>query len=239
MIKSLFATKLGDNDTKDKDELGVLRREHDVLLGERMYQYVRNFSGGSLTKGDLVGWEALSESAITAAANTDLKKIKRNAGTWVEGELVGFYVRVLDNNSAAGTAPEGDVRRIVANSADTLTVDTDFTAAVTTSDTFEIHRPHHIIAAADGMVAAEVAGVLMATLADKEFGWVQRRGLHPAVPIVAEATALAAGAAVKVAAKIAVVAADAADNGEIIGYNVFAVTADTDLRTALIRLALP
>lgn len=238
MRKSFFATALTAVHLTDQDELGALRYEHDPVLGDREYQYVRNKSAGTLAVNSLVGWEALSEATITAAANADLSKIIRSAGTWVAGELVGFYVRVLDDAGAAGAAPEGQVRRVTANDATTLTVDAPFTAAVTTTDTFQLHRPHYVIASADGMVASEVAGVLMATLLDGQYGWVQRRGVHPTALVVAAGTALAAGAAVKAGVGNLIVAADAADNGEIVGHNIFAVTTDTVLRTAPVRLAL-
>jgi hypothetical protein len=79
----------------------------------------------------------------------------------------------------------------------------------------------------------------MATLADGSYGWVQRNGFHLTALVVAAGTAVAAGAALKPGAGLLVAAADNADNGEVVGASVFAVTSDTVLRTAPVLLSLP
>lgn len=234
----MFATQVTEKSTINLEGLGSVRVEVDALLGERVYKWVRNKSGGTLAIDSVAGWELRSEAAITAGANTDPKKIVRSAGTWVNGELNGFYVRVLDDAGAAGAAPEGESGRVLSNDTTTITLVDALTAPVTTSDTFEILRPWHIIASADAMVAQEVAGVLMVALLDGDYGWVQCRGFHPSVNCVAAGTTLAAAAAVKAAAGIVVVAADNADNGEIIGANVLQVTTDTVRRKAFVWLGL-
>jgi hypothetical protein len=237
-VKSVWGTALTDVNTKDLEGLGQIRLETDPILGERWYRWMKNASGGSLAADSVAGFESISESAITAAANTALNQIIRGSGTWTQGAVVGYYVRVLDDAGGAGAAPEGEFARIIGNTTTVLTLDRNLTAAVTTSDTFEIHRPFHLVASADAMVSQEVAGVLMATIANGEYGWVQFRGLHTNVNCVAAGTALAAGAAVKAGAGLVVVAADNADNGEIIGANVLAISSDTVRRKAFINLNL-
>jgi hypothetical protein len=233
--KGLFATALADTATTDVEGLGASRVEFDPILGVRRFRWVRNASGGSLAVNSLVGWEPQDTTARTASANTDVTLII-HAGSST-ADMVGYYVRVLDDAGGAGAAPEGEVRKIIASTATQLTVSPGFSAAVTTSDTFEIFRPWHIIAAADAMVATEVAGVLMATVANGSYGWVQTHGINLNALVVAAGTTLAAGAALKAGAGILVAAADAADNGEVVGHNVLQVTTDTVLRTALVILS--
>jgi len=235
-MKSVWATALTDTATEDKEGLFQTRVEVSPIYGERWFRWMKNGSGGSLAVNSLAGHEFISESAITAGANTALNQIVRGSGTWTSGSLGGYFVRVLDDAGAAGAAPEGEWARITSNTTTVLTLDRDLTAAVTTSDTFQIFRPGHIIASADGMVASEVAGVLMATIANGSYGWVQYRGFHPSALVVAAGTTLAAAAAVKAGTGLLVVAADNADNGEVVGVNLHAVTTDTVLRTAFVLL---
>jgi hypothetical protein len=236
-LKTVFATTLTEVGSNDVEGIGQVRVEADPILGVRKFRWVRNKSGGSLAVNSVAGWEA-GMAALVADTNTDTLKVVDSAMGATAGEFVGYWVRVLDDVGGAGAAPEGEVRKIVANGATELTVDTAFTAAVTAGDTVQVYRPWHIVAAADAMVAAEVAGVLMATLADNKWGWVQFAGINLNTLVVAVGTTLVAGAALKVAAGILVVAGDAADNGEVVAANVFAVTTDTVLRTAVVKWAL-
>jgi hypothetical protein len=237
MRKQVFGTALSDSTTTDVEGIGQTRIESDPVLGDRHYRWVRNGSGGSLAVNSLAGIE-LGLAAVTAGANTDATKIVRGSSVWVANAYNGYWVRVLDDAGAAGAAPEGEVAKIANNSTTILTLTAALSAAVTTTDTFQIFRPWHIIAAADAMVASEVAGVLMGTIADGSYGWVQFRGFNLNALVVAAGTTLAAGAGLKAGVGVLIAAADNADNGEVVGTSIFAVTTDTVLRTAPVYLSL-
>ena len=234
--KSVWGTALADVSTTDIEGLGQCREESAPFYGERIFRWCKNMSGGSLAVGSLVAFEQLSEAAVTAAVNTDATKVVRATGTFTPAAITGCFLRVLDDAGAAGAAPEGEVGRIAAATTTTVTLASALTAAVTTGDTFTIHRPFHMIASADGMVKTEVLGVLMATVPNGSYGWVQCKGLNLAANVAAAGTAVTAGTALKAGAGILVAGADNADNGEVIGSVPVAVTTDTVLRTAPVYL---
>jgi len=234
--KSVWGTALTDTNTQDIEGLGQGREESSPFFGERVFKWCKNRSGGSLAVGSLVAFEQISEAAITAAANTDATKVVRSTGTWTPADITGCFLRVLDDAGAAGAAPEGEVGRIQSATTTQVTLAAALTAAVTTGDTFTIHRPYHMIAAADGMVKSEVIGVLMATVANGSYGWVQSKGLCLSALMAAAGTAVTAGTALKPGAGILVAAADNADNGEVVGSIPVAVTTDTVARTAPVYL---
>jgi len=237
-MKSVFGTALNQAYATDIEGVGQVRIESDPVLGDRYYRWVRNGTAGTLAVNSVVGFEQNETAgAITLTANTDLSKLRSAAAFPSANAIVGSYARILDDAGAAGAAPEGEVRRVATwQSTSEITVDAPFTAAPTTGDTVHFIRPWHIVASADGMVKPEVAGVLMATLLTMEYGWVQFKGFHPGVLAVAAGTTLAAGAALKAGAGIVVVAADNADNGEVIGASYTQLTTDTVLRRAVVLL---
>lgn len=80
--------------------------------------------------------EACSTSvALEAAALSTASVINAGVGTFAAGRLVGSYVLVV---SSADPANDGEVRRIIANTATSITVDEPFPAAIAEDDTYQI-----------------------------------------------------------------------------------------------------
>src|SRR3990167_3727278 len=107
--KDVFGTALTDVTSTDVEGLGQLRVESDPVLGDRVFRWVANRSGGTLAADSIAGYESVSTgSAFTAGTNTDKSLI---VGTFTAGLFNGMYARVLDDAGAAGAAPEGEIQK--------------------------------------------------------------------------------------------------------------------------------
>lgn len=193
-------------------------------FGPRIFQYVRNQSGSVIAQGDVVR-KVADVTAVNITSGTTTSATKVAAFTADKHE--GMLLYVDDNDSAAGGAPEGEVSVIVSNTADVATVDSNrkFTVALAVNDDVRVVATYHAEDAVDNDPASRVLGCVVGEdgVTDKQYGWVQNHGIHPAV--LHTAVAVAAGGTVVAAAKA--VADAAADTVDLwIGTQVGTFTAD-------------
>lgn len=250
MRKNLFRTKLTDATTDQREEIGTMRVEVGGPYGERLFRYVHNGSGGSLTVDSLVSWEGQLGSVANTGTGTTYAT--RASGSFITDKVVGgTIVTVIDDAGAAGAAPEGEYSIVTKVAALRVDFSPALSAALANADTVNFLRPYRIIAAADGHHVGKVAGIPMATLADGTYGWVQVRGLYPSAIIVAAGTAqaalvpLTAGAGLLDVADL--VGADTttatfsltnilADLAGVVAYAIQPASSDTVRRKILVRL---
>ena len=213
-FKTLFRTALTNVDTAPKEELGVLRVEHDSKYGERTFRYVQNRSGGALNADSLVMFDGPPSADVTANGGST-GHATRAAGSFITDKYaVGDLVYVVDDGGAAGAAPEGEssfITKVVALRIDFSPV---LSAALANTDKVNCIKRFSIIAAAAKAVH-RAAGIPMANIADGSFGWVQNRGIYQSADVVAAGTALAEGDRLAAGAAILIPLATVANNASV------------------------
>ena len=164
--------------------------EDCYVYGPCFVAWVCNRSGGTLAQGALTKW--YTKTGITATGGST-STVVCAAATFTADEEVHNMVYCLDNNDAAGAAPEGENRYITKNTATTLTVQPNWSVAVANADTFEIVSRTQIVAAAAGDDKEQVAGLVLRPngISDNYWGWVLVSGIGPA--LVKAATAITKG----------------------------------------------
>lgn len=149
--------------------------EDIIVYGPAMYRFVWNLSGGDMAWGSLTKWYALTGITATGGATSYLT----DSSKFTAKEEVGNLIYILDDQGAAGAAPEGDARLIVKNTADIVYVQPDFSAAPVAGDTAEISSRVRVVASADGDVRGQLAGVVVSPdgIADGYGGWIGTQGV--------------------------------------------------------------
>jgi hypothetical protein len=162
-----------------------------LIYGPALVSLVCNRSGGTLSQGALTKWYTLGSITFTAGSVTT----GTHAGKFVANEEVGNFVYILDDAGAGGAAPEGECRLIIKNTANVLTVQPAFSAAIANGDTAQIFSRSMVIAGASGDTRAETAGIVVAPdgIADNYWGFVVRYGIVGA--LVKASTAITAARA--------------------------------------------
>lgn len=235
--KTIFRTALDAAQDTAVEELGVERVEIDNKYGQRHFRFVQNKSGGSLAVDVPVMYDGQHIGTDVTASAGSTTTVERSSGSFItDGVSVDDIINVQDDAGAAGAAPEGEYSFVTKVEATKLTFSPALTVAIAVDDTVNVLKKFSIKASADAAGRAEFAGVLMATLADGKFGWVQTKGIHPTTSIVAAGTALAEGAILKPGASLLLVISDTADVGEAVGVCLLAVASDQVLRKAVVML---
>lgn len=196
----LYTTQDGSNEggaVKELPKPGAIRNE-DSVRGAGQYKNVRchgpcefvwgvNRRGSAMTVG-LVA--AVSASlAITVDATGTVNTLE-DGSAFVADEEVGNILYILDDQGAAGAAPEGEWAVVVKNTADVLTFQPAMTAATISSDTALLVRANgHSTIGAIGATKFTTRGVVMApSLADNYWGWFCRKGFVEAAIVAAGTT---------------------------------------------------
>jgi hypothetical protein len=193
--------------------------------GIRIFQYNRNQSGSAQGQGELAKKVAdVTVANVTSGSTTGFVK----ASSLTADIHVGRILYVDDNDDSAGAAPEGESAPIVSNTAGAAVTDSDypFSAALAANDDVRSFTPGwHVTDAADGDLAKECAGVVVAAsgISDSYYGWYQNYGFNPAVKF--EAGAVTSNNPVVAAA--ASVGAHGSDTAELwVGFAKGTVAAD-------------
>lgn len=172
--------------------------------GTRIFTYCRNQTGSAVGRGELQKKVAdVAVTNITSGTTTSATKV----GGWTADIHVGRIFHIDDNDDSAGAAPEGESAPITANTADVVTVDSDyaFSVALAANDDTRSFTPGwHLTDAADGDLAKECVGAAVASagVSSTQYGWWQNYGYNPLVlhknntavttnnPVVADAAAV-------------------------------------------------
>jgi hypothetical protein len=175
-------------------------------FGFRIFKYCQNNNGAAVAVGELMSRPA--DVAITNIDSGTTTSVTEATG-FTANFGVGGLLYIDDNDDSAGAAPEGEVGVVIAVTANTVTIDADrpFTVAPAANDEARLVYTHHFEDSADGDLAKDVQGVVMATggVTNLYYGWLQCYGYHPAVihsaeAVVANASLEAGAAEVKVLA---------------------------------------
>jgi hypothetical protein len=215
-LKTIFATRLNDvSATQQEVPLGCLRIEPDdkepitgdpqnifaaipgFLYRERQFRYMKNGSGGTLSKDALVQFDFSTLADVTATTNTNPLLVLRASGSFItDGWKAGDMLMVIDDAGAAGAAPEGEIATVSNVAALTLTLAVALTAAVTLNDTVRCIRQGELRAstATLGNQRRYGVGIPMADIPTLQYGWIQIAGIYPTANCVAAGTAVLEGA---------------------------------------------
>lgn len=228
-----WATELDSSSAVALEIPGAIREDIHPAYGYRRFQYVRIDQSGGCTAGQLMSQVAdVAISNITAGTTTSITTSGLTADIHVGGLLY-----CTDDNGGAGAAPEGEIARIVANSATIVTIDKDdaFSVAPAANDDFLIVKPWAVDDSADGDFASQVKGVTMAAHDQYDWGWVQFEGINPSVDAIAAGTAIPTGESV--VADAAIVTDGAGDAVDLrIGVAKHGLASDTVLRKIAVDL---
>jgi hypothetical protein len=172
-----------------KGQLGFVRDD----FGVRIFRYMHNKQGSATTAG--VPYVRAAEVTSTAGSGSTTTVLKKTSG-FTANALIGRLLYFKTNSVTPGAAPEGEVAPIVANDANSVTVDENypFSAAANSGDTYEIHSIYDFIVTAGGENAVDVFGLSVSPISDGNWGVVQQYGYCPGA--VVSAAAIAKGATV-------------------------------------------
>lgn len=226
-----WATQLDSTSSTPLEKLGAVRWDLSDTFGLRGFQYVRFFQSGTVAAGALQSYAAnVAVSNITSGTTTSITTSGLTADIYVGGLL-----RCLDDAGAAGAAPEGEVGRIIKNTTTVITIHADdaFTVSPAVNDDFEIILPWAVNNSASGDECAQVAGVVMTSQAQYNYGWVQFYGLYPTATIVAAGTAVPVNESLIAGTALLTDGAGAAIDQRV-AYNASSVSSDTVLRKAVV-----
>jgi hypothetical protein len=212
---------------------GTIYLDQHPTYGYRAFQYLRCDQAGGCTAGQLQSFIAVTAvNNITSGTTTSVTTAGLTADI-----LEGGILYCLDDDGAAGAAPEGEKGRIINNTATVITIHPDdaFSVAPAANDDFQVILPWAVDDSADGDFAAQVAGVAMAAHDQYDYGWFQFSGIHPNVVAVAAGTTIPIDEGV--VADTATVNDGAGDNNDLhVGVSKHQLSTDTVARTITVDL---
>lgn len=214
-----------DEATAASGRVGQIAFVNDAF-GFRVFRYGKTGQSGGMSKGELSTRLADVTGTVTAAAG-ELNNTTHlsDTGNFTASAEIGKLCVITDDAGAAGAAPEGEVGVVTANSVDTLTLDSNYalSTAPAVGDTYANFSYFHHDDAADGDLAVNVMGIVMADRTAAYYGWLQIYGLNPGTIYTTDA--VTAGNPVVAAA--AAVDAHGCDTEQLwVGYAPIAVQAD-------------
>lgn len=201
----------------------------NTAFGPRLVKYNQNRTTAVVQGALLSGVGGTDgKTAVTASAG---KVGQITTSGLTANAHVGAIAYCLDNNDAAGAAPEGEASIVKANTATIIDLEDDlpFSVAVAASDTFSLISTYNAEEAADGDLAAVVQGVVMGKdgIGAGAYGFVSQWGVTPNTLLKAS-TALTSGDALVADAGRVGPATGSADAGNLhVGYTAVVVTSDT------------
>ncbi len=228
-----WATKLDEVGPTAKEVLGVIREDQHPVFGPRKFQYVCFYQASGATVGQLQSYvDPVSVADITSGTTTVITTSGLTAGIYDGGLLV-----CIDDAGGSGAAPEGESGVIVENTTTTITIATAdaFSVAPAANDDFNVLLPWAVDDSADGDMAHQVAGVVMGSPDQYDYGWVQFFGINPNTKAVAAGTALIVNELVVADTATVNDGAGDADNLSV-GVLKVGLTSDTVARNAVVDL---
>lgn len=151
-------------------------------FGPRIIEYGRNTSGSGVTVGQLMSLEADTINTVsTSVANITSGTTTSAVTTGLTADNHdGMLCFVLDNDDAAGAAPEGETGIVANNTATLITLDAGypFSVALAANDDLELLANWQFEDSVDGDEAWTVYGVVLAQdgITSLNYGWIQREG---------------------------------------------------------------
>jgi len=171
-------------------------------FGPRIVKYIKCVNSTAMAKSELASYAADGANVKT----TTITNITSGTTTsFVTSALTanrhdGMISYVLDNDDAAGGAPEGESSIVGSNTATVVSLEKDYpySVALAANDDIELVTTYQVDDAADGDEAWTVAGVVLGAdgISTNNFGWIHVEGVTPCLsaasaaegdPIVADA----------------------------------------------------
>lgn len=199
---------MGQSDLKADDAKPVYRKGQFSYVmddyGLRIFRYLHNMKGSAALQGGLYSRVADVSVTLTGPSGSTTTVIKKT-GAWTAGVLVGRMYVHLGNVTSAGAAPEGETSIVVANDANSITLDAARPLSAAPSvgnDTTRVISLFDFAASAAGDLAApfgtngsavpNVMGIAMVALGNTNWGVLQTYGICPDAKIK-PSTAIAIG----------------------------------------------
>jgi hypothetical protein len=221
-----WKTGLDANDSTAQETLGAIR----MLEDGRKFRYVK-MTGAACTEGMVLVPAAvvsISSAATGGAAATD-NVVTVTGATYTTNAYIGYYFKV----ATGGTGSE-EARKIIANTATTLTLERPLGTAAS-SDSAEIIAPKGVVVKCTASdLDITCSGIAWGPITQDYFGWIQISGYATVI----STSALTEGQMTSTGgATTAGCAADyAAANDDYIGT---CVAAGTATGFQLVNLAIP
>jgi len=202
-LMSIGGSDLNADDLTPNQAPGRIAMIVDAF-GFRIFKYQRTQQSGGMSKGELSTRVADVTGTVTATSPevNDTTHLADTSNFTADNE-VGKLCVITDDNGGAGAAPEGEVTIVTANTITQLTMDNSypFSAAPAISDTYTNLAMNLHDNSADGDLAIDVYGLVMADRSADRWGWVQVYGMNPGAlyttaavtgrdPVVADAASL-------------------------------------------------
>ena len=157
------------DDSAAQNRLGAIFQTDDG----REYKYYR--ANEAIAIGQIVVFLNNDNADVDAAAS-DNTMTGTGDFTAAEFDDLDYYV-FIDADGVGAT--EGQVRRILSNTANILTLDASWTTAVSTDSDYVTFSPHNVELA--DAANERVVGVAISAISSGQYGWFQIRGFCPQV----------------------------------------------------------
>jgi hypothetical protein len=151
-------------------------------FGPRVFEYGRNTSGSAVLVGELMELEADGANVVTTTI-TNITAGSRTSATTTgltADNHTGMLAFMLDNDDAAGAAPEGETSIVADNSSTVITMEPDypFSVALAANDDLELIANWQFEDSVDGDEAWTMYGVVVGIdgISSLNYGWIQREG---------------------------------------------------------------
>lgn len=202
-LVGIGAADLNADDLKQVQRPGSVSILFDAF-GMRIFQYGQTQQSGGMSKGELSARLADVTGTVTAATGevNDTTHLADTTNFTADVEA-GKICMITDDAGAAGAAPEGECSIVVANTVTQLTLDPNYplSSAPGVGDTYANRSVYHHDDSADGDLAVNILGLVMADRTALGFGWLQMYGFNPGAlyttaavtkgnPVVADAHAV-------------------------------------------------
>lgn len=178
---ALYHTRRGNIGERWEMPMPGAVREHQATIGRGPYRNVEcdgqcvfrwgvNRSGAQIEANTIGRFYA--NQAVTASGNGTVSTFV-DAAQFTEHEEVGNKLCINDDAGAVGAAPEGEWGIIVANTANILTVQPDFTVATGAGDTGVIisQGKGKLTLLGGAIERRETCGVALVAVPDDYWGW--------------------------------------------------------------------
>lgn len=164
----LWNTQLDANDSSAQETLGAIRRLQDG----RAYRYVQ-ITGGAAVEGRIFKPAAVVAitSAATGGSSSESNVVTVSGASYTTNAYVGYYFQSATSGTGSVTP-----RKIVANTATTLTLEKALVTACSSDSGEIVPGPGVVVAATASDLDQPISGVAQGTITTNYYGWIQIKG---------------------------------------------------------------
>jgi len=168
VLPQLWKTMLDANDSSACETIGAVR----MLEDGRRFRYVQ-ITGGAAVEGRIFMPAAVTAitSAATGGSSSESNVVTVSGASYTTNAYVGYYYQ-----TATGGTGSTEPRKIVANTATTLTLEKPVATAASADSAEIIPPPGIVVANTASDLDLPVSGVAQNAITQNYYGWIQTRG---------------------------------------------------------------